>query len=117
LQAFQVTEEVMEDLRLVAIRGELDAVNAPQIEAPLDNAATDRQRSLVVDLSQCEFVDSSGLAALLHGIKPLQNGETKVALVCPEGSVRELLRLTAIDQTVPVFDGLEDAKSAALASD
>jgi anti-sigma B factor antagonist len=81
----------------------------------LDEAARDRTRPLVVDLTGCGFVDSTGLATLLHGAKPAQNGESNVALVSAGGEVRRLLELTAIDRTIPVFDALDEAIEAVLA--
>ena len=81
----------------------------------LSEAARDGDRPLVIDLTGCEFVDSTGLATLLHGAKPAQNGESNVALVCTGGEVRKLLELTAIDRTIPVYETLESAIDAVLA--
>ena len=66
-------------------------------------------------LTDCDFIDSTGLATLLHGAKPAQNGESSVALVSRGGEVRKLLELTAIDRTIPVFDTLDEAVVAVLA--
>jgi anti-sigma B factor antagonist len=109
---FEVTEEVRDAVRVVVVRGELDLDSSGGIEGPLARAAEDLEHPLVIDLTACTFIDSVGLAKLLHGAKPLQDGGSNVAVVCPEGEVRNLLRLTALDQTLPVFDGLEDALAA-----
>jgi anti-sigma B factor antagonist len=71
----------------------------------------------VVDLTECSFIDSTGLATLLHGAKPAQNGESHAALVSPGGEVRKLLELTAIDRTLPVFETVEEAVAAVRAVD
>ena len=55
-----------------------------------------------------------GLAALLQGAKPLQNGEANVAFVAAEGPVRKLLALTAVDRTIPVFATRSEAVAAVL---
>jgi anti-anti-sigma factor len=117
LHDFQVTEEVRDDVRIVRVRGELDLEVAERMEEMLAGAAADPSRGLVIDLAGCEFVDSAGLTAILHGAKPFQDGESKVAIACPEGNVRKLLNLTGIDQTLPVFDSEDAAVQAALASD
>jgi anti-anti-sigma factor len=54
----------------------------------LDKAAGDAARPLVIDLSRCEFTDSTGLAALLHGAKPARNGKSHLAIVSPDGELR-----------------------------
>jgi anti-sigma B factor antagonist len=112
---FETATEIVNGVRVVAVRGELDIATSPQVRELLSDAATDRARPLVIDLVECEFIDSTGLAALLHGAKPAQNGESHVAIVSPGGDVRRMLELTAIDQTIPVFDGLEEALTAVLA--
>ena len=76
--------------------------------------AKDEDQPLVIDLTRCDFIDSTGLAALLHGAKPAQNGESRVAIVSPVGDVRRMLELTAIDQSIPVFEDLEQAAAAVL---
>jgi anti-sigma B factor antagonist len=115
VQQFETTAEVVSGVRVVAVRGELDIATSPQVREVLSDAATDQVRPLVIDLVECEFIDSTGLAALLHGAKPAQNGESHVALVSPGGDVRRMLELTAIDQAIPVFETLEEAVTAVLA--
>jgi anti-sigma B factor antagonist len=112
---FQATERVLNGVRIIAIDGELDIATSPQVRELLEEAAKDAERPLVVDLTDCDFIDSTGLATLLHGTKPAQNGESNVALVSQGGEVRKLLELTAIDRTIPVFDTLDDAVVAVLA--
>jgi len=113
---FGATEEVVRNASVITILGELDIATSPKVRELLSEAARDGDRPLVIDLTGCEFVDSTGLATLLHGAKPAQNGESNVALVCTGGEVRKLLELTAIDRTIPVYETLDSAIDAVLAS-
>jgi anti-sigma B factor antagonist len=117
VQRFKATAEIVNGVRVVAVRGELDIATSPQVRELLADAAMDQAHPLVVDLARCDFIDSTGLAALLHGAKPTQNGESRLAIVSPEGDVRRVLELTAIDKSIPVFASLEQAVAAALARD
>ena len=112
---FETTAEIIDGVRVVAVRGELDIATSPRVRELLSDAASDRARPLVIDFVDCEFIDSTGLAALLHGAKPAQNGESHVAIVSPGGDVRRMLELTAIDRTIPVFASLDEALTAVLA--
>jgi anti-sigma B factor antagonist len=114
-QRFEATNEFLEGVRVVAVRGELDIASSTRIRKLLAGAKTDTAQPLVIDLSQCDFIDSTGLAALLHGAKPTQNGESHIAIVSPEGDVRRMLELTAIDQSIPVFESVEQAVAAVTA--
>jgi anti-sigma B factor antagonist len=111
---FRATQRDLDGVRIVAIDGELDIATSPKVRGLLDEAAKDAERPLVVDLTRCAFIDSTGLAALLHGTKPAQNGESHVAVVSPGGEVRKLLELTAIDRTIPVFETVDEAVAAVL---
>ena len=111
---FEATERIDGGVRIVGIRGEFDLANSAKVEEILAGAAHDPQHPMVIDLSECPFIDSTGLATLLHGAKPAQNGESNVAMVSPGGEVRRLLALTAIDRTIPVFDTLDEARAAVL---
>jgi anti-anti-sigma factor len=113
---FEISEDTRDGVNVVAIRGELVLDTAPQIHEPLERAAQDAGNPLVVDLSECVFMDSIGLAMLLHGAKPLQDGGSSVALVA-NGEVRRLLRLTAIDQTLPAYDTFDAAIEAVRSTD
>jgi anti-sigma B factor antagonist len=115
VQRFETTVSIVDGVRVVAIRGELDIATSPSVRGVLDEAASDGVRPLVIDLSRCEFIDSTGLAALLHGAKPAQNGESHLAIVSPDGELRRLLELTAIAQTIPVYASREEAVAAVMA--
>jgi anti-anti-sigma factor len=80
---FETTAEIVNGVRVVSVRGELDIATSPQVRELLGDAATDQVRPLVIDLVECECIDSTGLAALLHGAKPAQNGQSHVAIVSP----------------------------------
>jgi anti-sigma B factor antagonist len=110
----EVHEEVTDQIRLVSLHGTLDMETAPTLEELLAGGASDPSRPLVVDLVECEFMDSVGLAVLLQGAKPLQNGEANVAFVVADGPVRKLLALTAVDRTIPTFETRSEAYASVL---
>jgi len=98
--------------QVVRIGGELDLASAPELTealAKLDGSTTGR---LVIDLSDCEFIDSAGLAAILHGAQELSEAGGSVRIACPEGNLRDLLRMTAIDQSIPVVATRDEALAA-----
>ena len=97
--------------RIVSVDGELDLASSPRLSSLLDRLACERS-ALVVDLTECTFIDSTGLAAILHGARPM----VSFAVVCGAGEPSELLRMTAIDQTIPVYGTVDEALAAARAA-
>jgi anti-anti-sigma factor len=116
-QRFELTDKTADGIRVIAVYGELDMVSSPRMREALRDAASGATRPLVVDLTDCRFIDSTGLATLLRGVRAASGRRSRAALVSPGGEVRRLLALTAIDQTVPVFASIDDAKRAMLVED
>jgi len=104
--------ETIEPLRrIVAIRGELDLQSGQAAHRVLKMAAPD-ERTLVIDLTQCTFIDSSGLAALIEASR-IRGPERSPVIVCePGGAIAQLISLTGVDRIFRVVASLADAESA-----
>ena len=106
-----------EGVRVVALTGELDFLSASDLGARLSDLRGQTGNAVVIDVSGLTFIDSTGLATLLHGSKRTQNGEARVAIVSPEGDVRRVLELTAVDKLIRVCASLEQAVKAVQTTD
>ena len=93
---------------VISVAGELD-LSATDHLAEAARAAVSASRPLVLDLSRCTFIDSSGLRFVLRLHHALAEDGKAVAVAVADGHVRKLFSLTAIDQTVPVFAARGDA--------
>jgi anti-sigma B factor antagonist len=93
---------------IISVKGELDLSTADQLARSVWEASSGTHQ-LVLDLSACTFIDSSGLRVVLSMHKDLGEAGKATAIVASDGHVRKLLSLTAIDQSIPVFPALDDA--------
>ena len=93
---------------LVSVEGELDLSTAEEVVEPT-GLAVNADCPLILDLSACTFVDSTGLRYVLHAHTALADSGRAMAVVIRDAHVRELFSLTAIDLTVPVFANLDEA--------
>lgn len=74
----------------------LDATNSADFKNELDTNCQGDLQNVEVDLSEIEFIDSSGIGALLSIQKRLKNDSEPVILINPKPavlSIIELLRL------------------------
>jgi anti-sigma B factor antagonist len=108
---FKVQAEKEGDLHTVEVVGELDQATAPQLRSVLAEAAGDGG-SVLVDLSDCEFIDSTGLSLMVESKRTIDNGERRFAVCCPHQDVRRMLELTGIDKAVGLFDTRDEALAA-----
>ena len=64
---------------------------------------------LVIDLSQVESCDSSGLSAILVANRIISANEGHIRLAAPSEKVHNLIRITQLDRVLPVTDTVEQA--------
>ena len=96
----------------VAINGEVDVAAVPALERALEAAIETTADGFVVDLSGVEFMDSSGLLAMLNARGLLAREARALAVVCPGGPVRHLLEVAGVSELLVVCDSREDAEAA-----
>ena len=84
----------------LTLRGMLDLSTSERFDAAIDAALTSDARRVTVDLDGLEFVDSTGLAAILRATRrPDENGRLRMSR--GTGEVAQLFRLTALDLVLP----------------
>ena len=77
---------------VVALRGELDLMGAADVKGAL-GALTALEPRIIVDLSGLEFIDASGVAALLHGRRQARNAGGYLLLAAPQRLVQRVLAI------------------------
>jgi anti-anti-sigma factor len=96
---------------VVAVAGELDAASTPELEGPLGQATADGG-AVVLDLSSCEFVDSTGLHAIIDARGAVEGRGGRFALVCAEhGPVARV-----IEVALPGMITLHPTRTSAVAA-
>ena len=96
------------DAMIYRLRGSLDLATAPSLRAALIEAANEGKHDIIVDLSQLEFLDSTGLGAIIGAHRrALENGG-RVRLIVNDGPISRLLTITGLMRTLAVY-GSQDA--------
>ena len=89
--------------------GEADLATAPQLRERLVGLVADGHRRIVVDMSATEFLDSTGLGALVAGLKRLRAHDGDMRIVCTTPRVRKVFEITHVDRVLPLFESVDDA--------
>jgi len=100
--------EGMDGCMVVFAVGEIDLATSPTLQEALVEAVESR-RHLVVDLSAVSFLDSTGLGVLIRTQKRIAATHKSMSLVGPTGMVAKVLRITGIDEAIPVHPNLDTA--------
>jgi anti-sigma B factor antagonist len=81
--------------REIAVAGELDLAVSGELRRAIERAV-DRGEHVMLDLSECDFIDSSGLAVLVHGHEALRAGGRELLLYGSAGQVQRMLTITGL---------------------
>lgn len=103
MHRFEITPRPLRGAPCLALRGELDIAGVPQLELALEAAIADSVGAFVVDVSELEFLDSSGINALLRARALLGREDRTLVLVCPHGPIRRALELTGVSDLFPIY--------------
>jgi anti-sigma B factor antagonist len=117
LPPFEVQVEVLQedDVHAFRLSGELDQASAPELREPLIEAIDSGAKRVLIDLSDCGFIDSTGLSVLVRAQQQLhaeEGNSRRLAICCPDEDVRRLLEITGLDRAMELHDSREDAMAA-----
>ncbi|MGI6225242.1 MAG: anti-sigma F factor antagonist [Peptococcales bacterium] len=100
-----VVVKIKNDSLIVKVTGDLDLVIAKEFRESVDKIIMDRPiKNLILDLSEVDFIDSSGLGAILGRYKIIQQRGGKMSIWDAKVSVRRILDLSGIMKIIPVFN-------------
>jgi anti-sigma B factor antagonist len=91
------------------LSGSLDIATSPTVRAALTEASERGNHRLVVDLTNVEFLDSTGLGALIGAQRRAKEVDGDVRLVVKEGQILRLLRITGLLKVFAVYPTLTAA--------
>jgi anti-sigma B factor antagonist len=80
-----------------------------EVEHPIHQRIQQGRKKMVLDLTGIDFIDSSGIGVLAVGIGVM---EQLGGMVCAPGQVRQLMKITHLDQRVEIYPDLASAQSA-----
>lgn len=102
-----------ETTRIVTVQTErIDAAQAIRFKDDMRDATIEGPDRVVLDLSQVDFIDSSGLGAIVASMKQLEDGQ-RLDLAGLTPNVDKVFRLTRMDTVFNLFPTLEDALGGA----
>ncbi len=94
---------------VVTVTGEIDVYTAPDLRERLNGLVAEGRYDLVVDLSDLDFLDSTGLGVLVSALKRVRSHDGALRLVCHEDKILKVFRITGLTKVFPIHATLEQA--------
>ena len=101
----------------LAVRGALDMATTPALEERLEAEIRESCGAFVVDLSEVDFLDSSGLRVLLRARGLLGREDRALAVICPHGRVRRVFELSGLSTVFALYASREAADADLVRAD
>jgi anti-sigma B factor antagonist len=103
-----------EDVHVVRVAGEVDMSHEEELRGELRTAVAAEAKGIVVDLTECEFIDSSGVRALLlsREAQDSDDGAEHLAVAAASEQILRILSVMGIDRVIPIRPTVEEAASA-----
>ena len=101
------------DIVLVQLSGRLDATTNLDVRATLKKLLDKTQPpKLIIDLQQVPFIDSSGLAALVSGLRLAREKGGNIALSGVQPQAQTVFRLTMLDHIFSIHPTHDEASQS-----
>ncbi len=94
---------------VIAVSGEIDVYTAPRLRETLVSLVDSGNYRLIVDMEGVEFLDSTGLGVLVGGLKRVRGFDGDIDLVCTQGRILRIFRITGLSKVFNIYDSIEEA--------
>ena len=105
----EVIKEKSSEMQFLYLKGRLDNENAQLLEESLSKLIENGSRQLIIDCSQIEFINNTGLRVLVSVAKKILDVEGRIALHSPSQQAKETFDRTGFSMVSRIYDTREEA--------
>ena len=107
-----ISKELIGEVLVVHVGGDLDVYTAPQLKEALAEVLGADGSSLVLDLSDVHFIDSTALGVLANSLQQARANEGDLRLVMEDPYLLKIFHITGFDGVFAIFPKVADALPA-----
>jgi anti-sigma B factor antagonist len=109
----QISIRRVDNTAIVDVSGDIDLASSPEVRKALLHEVRDNRRPRVVmNLSEVRYIDSSGVASLVEGLKASRDIGSRFIMVGLSGPAREVLQLSRLVKVFEIYDTEGEALAA-----
>ncbi len=94
--------------KIIEVSGEVDLYNVSELKKALFSITDGKHPSVVVDMKDVNYMDSSGIGALVAGQKKMRAHNGKFALMNIHDDVLNILKLATLDKFFTIYESEEE---------
>jgi anti-sigma B factor antagonist len=104
----KITDKNINNIQVITISGRIDVISANDLEIFLNNAIGDNSK-MIFDLSETEYISSSGLRVFLATLKILNKKNGEMRLVSLQPVIRNILDISGLSNIFLIHHNLKEA--------
>lgn len=112
MPSLQIKAITAGDCAVLQIAGEMDVYTSPKLRKQVADLAADGTVHVIADLRGVDFLDSTGLGALVGSLKRLRLRQGSLAIVTTGGRILKLFKITGLIHAFELHSCVLDAISA-----
>jgi anti-sigma B factor antagonist len=105
----EITEYSKDHVLIVTVKGRLDAVSSPDLDASLANLLGRGERFLLMDLHGLEYVSSAGIRVFYRTLGEIEAKSGKIAIAGAADTVKKVFDMVDLASDIPLYGDLEAA--------
>lgn len=106
----QISARRQEKVTIFDLSGDIDFAHSPEVrQSLLGEIQESRTPRVVINLSKVHYIDSSGVASLVEGLKASRDLGSRFILFGLSTSAREILQLSRLIKVFEIYDNEEQA--------
>ncbi len=94
--------------KIIEVSGEVDLYNVSELKKALFSITDGKYNSVVVDMANVNYMDSSGIGALVAGQKKMRAHNGKFALMNIHDDVLNILKLATLDKFFKIYESSDE---------
>lgn len=94
--------------KIIQVNGEVDLYNVSDLKKALFSVTDGKFKSVVVDMQNVNYMDSSGIGALVAGQKKMKAHNGKFSLLSIHDDVLNILKLATLDKFFKIYESEDE---------
>lgn len=95
--------------KVIALSGEIDMYTSPELRKELMSCVNKKVTPLFVDFNAVSYIDSSGIATFVEGLKGMMAFGGKLKFVSIPESIMQIFSFSKLDKVFEIYGNIDDA--------
>jgi anti-sigma B factor antagonist len=95
--------------KVIQLSGDIDMYSSPELRTELMGLINKKVSPLYVDFKGVSYIDSSGIATFVEGLKSMKSYNGRLRLFSISQGIMEIFRFSKLDRVFEIYGSIDDA--------